>query len=69
MGGMSQMVLEYYGYNKMHMVLFSKTYGEDMLRCPYKNYSSLNRCQANMDLLSSFTFYNLFSCNDTPTTR
>jgi hypothetical protein len=33
--------------------------GEDMLRCPYKDYSSLNRWQANMDLLSAFTFYNL----------
>jgi hypothetical protein len=27
---------------------------EDTLRCPYKDYSSLNR-----DLLSAFTFYNL----------
>jgi hypothetical protein len=29
-----------------------KTYGEDTPRCPYKNYSSLNRWQANRDLLS-----------------
>jgi hypothetical protein len=29
-----------------------------MLRCPYKDYSSLNRWQANRDLLSVFTFYN-----------
>jgi hypothetical protein len=42
----------HYGYNTSRTVLFSKTYGEGMLRCPYKDYSSLNRCQANMDLLS-----------------
>jgi hypothetical protein len=30
--------------------------GEDMLRCPYKDYSSLDRWQANMDLPSVFTF-------------
>jgi hypothetical protein len=33
--------------------------GEDMLRCPYKDYSSLSRWQANRDLLSVFTFCNL----------
>jgi hypothetical protein len=33
--------------------------GEDMLRCPYKDYSSLNRWQTNRDLLSVFTFFNL----------
>jgi hypothetical protein len=38
--------------------------GEDMLRCPYKDYSSLNRWQANRDLLCAFTF-----CNDAVTTR
>jgi hypothetical protein len=43
------------------MVLFSKTYGEDTLRRPYKNYSSLNRWQANRDLLSIFTLCNLLS--------
>jgi hypothetical protein len=32
---------------------------EDMLRCPHKDYSSLNRWQANRDLLSVFTFRNL----------
>jgi hypothetical protein len=41
--------------------IFSKTYGEDMLQCPYKDYSSLDRWQANRDLLSVFTFYNLLS--------
>jgi hypothetical protein len=33
--------------------------GEDTLRCPHKDYSSLNRWQANGDLLSVFTFCNL----------
>jgi hypothetical protein len=32
---------------------------EDTLRCPHKDYSSLNRWQANRDLLSIFTFRNL----------
>jgi hypothetical protein len=32
-----------------------------MLRNPHKDYSSLNRWQANRDLLSVFTFCNLFS--------
>jgi hypothetical protein len=39
--------------------IFSKTYGEDTLQCPYMDYSSLDRWQANKDLLSVFTFYNL----------
>jgi hypothetical protein len=30
-----------------------------MLRCPYKDYSNLNKWQVNRDLLSAFTFYNL----------
>jgi hypothetical protein len=38
------------------MVLFSKIYGEDMFKCPYKEYSSLDRWQANMDLLSAIYF-------------
>jgi hypothetical protein len=33
-----------------------KNRGEDMLRCPYKDYSSLNRWQANIDLLSMIYF-------------
>jgi hypothetical protein len=41
------------------MIIFLKTYSEEMLRCPYKDYSSLNRCQANMNLLLVFTFCNL----------
>jgi hypothetical protein len=36
-----------------------KNRGEDMLRCPYKDYSSLNRWQANRDLLSVFAFCKL----------
>jgi hypothetical protein len=39
--------------------IFLKTYGEDTLRLPYKDYSSLDRWQANRDLLSIFTFCNL----------
>jgi hypothetical protein len=31
--------------------IFLKTYSEDTLQCPYKDYSSLNRWQANRDLL------------------
>jgi hypothetical protein len=31
-------------------VIFLKTYGEDMLECLYKDYSSLDRWQANRDL-------------------
>jgi hypothetical protein len=38
-----------------------ENYGEDTLRCPHKDYSSFNRCQANRELLSVFTFYNLLS--------
>jgi hypothetical protein len=52
---MSQLILEHYGYNTSRMVIFLKTYGEKTLRCPYKDYSSLNWWQANMDLLSAFT--------------
>jgi hypothetical protein len=61
---MSQLVSESYEYNTSLTAIFSKTYGEDMLRYPYKEYSSLNRWQANRDLLFTFTFY-----NDAPTTR
>jgi hypothetical protein len=41
------------------MAKFSKTYGEDTLQCPYKDYSSFDRWQANRNLLSIFTFCNL----------
>jgi hypothetical protein len=51
-GGTSQLVLEHYRYNTSRMPIFSKTYHEDTLRCPYKDYSSLNRWQPNRNLLS-----------------
>jgi hypothetical protein len=49
----------HYGYNISHTILFLKTYGEEMRRCPHKDYSSLNRRQANRDLLSVFIFCHL----------
>jgi hypothetical protein len=38
-----------------------KNHGDDMIRCTYKNYSSLNMWQANRDLLYAFTLCNLLS--------
>jgi hypothetical protein len=58
---MSQLVSEPYEYNTTLTATFSKTYDENMLRCLYKDYSSLNRWQANMNLLFVFTFCNLLS--------
>jgi hypothetical protein len=58
---MSQLVSEPYEDNTTLTVIFLKTYGEDMLQCPYKNYSRLDRWQANRYLISVFTFYNLLS--------
>jgi hypothetical protein len=58
---MSQLVSESYEYNTTSMAIFLKTYGEDTLQHPYKDYSSLNRWQANRDLLFVFTFCNLLS--------
>jgi hypothetical protein len=58
---MSQLVSETYNYNTTLTAIFSKTNGEDMFQCPYKDYSSLDRWQANRDLLSVCTFHNLFS--------
>jgi hypothetical protein len=52
-GGMSQLVSEPYEYNTTLTVIFSKIYSEDTLQCPYKDYSSLERWQANRDLLSA----------------
>jgi hypothetical protein len=43
------------------VAIFSKTYNEDMLQWPYKDYSSLDKWQANKDLLSIFTFCILLS--------
>jgi hypothetical protein len=53
---MPQLVSETYEYNTTLTGIFSKTYGEDTLQCPYKDYSSLNRWQANRDLLSIIYF-------------
>jgi hypothetical protein len=58
-GGMSQLVSEPYEYNTTMTVIFLKTYGKDTLQCSYKNYISLDRWQANRDLLSVFIFCNL----------
>jgi hypothetical protein len=56
---MSQLVSELYEYNMTPTTIFLKTYGEDTFQLPYKDYSSLDRWQANRDLLSIFTFCNL----------
>jgi hypothetical protein len=53
---MSQLVSEPYEDNTTLMAIFLKTYGEDMLQCLYKDYSSLDRWQANRDLLSVIYF-------------
>jgi hypothetical protein len=53
---MSQLVLELYEYNMTLTAIFLITYGEDTLQCPYKDYNSLNRWQANRDLLSAIYF-------------
>jgi hypothetical protein len=61
---MPQLVSEHYECNTSLTAIFLKTYNEDTLRYPYKDYSRLNRWQANRDLLSIFTF-----CNDAPMIR
>jgi hypothetical protein len=66
---MSQLVSEVYEYNTTLTVIFLKTYGEDTLQWPYKDYSSLDRWQAKRDSLSVFTSCNLLFCNDAPTPR
>jgi hypothetical protein len=53
---MSQLVSEPYEYNTILTAIFLKTYGEDTLQYPYKDYSSLNRWQTNRDLLSAIYF-------------
>jgi hypothetical protein len=45
-GGTLKLVSEPYEYNTSLTAIFLKTYSEDALRCPYKDYSSLNRWQA-----------------------
>jgi hypothetical protein len=52
---MSQLVSESYEYNTTLTAIFLKTYGEDTLKCPHKDYNSLDRWQANKDLLSVMT--------------
>jgi hypothetical protein len=44
-----------------------ENHGEDTLRGPYKDYSSLNRWQANRNLLTALTFCNLLFYNNTLT--
>jgi hypothetical protein len=58
---MSQLVSESYEYNRTLTAIFSKTYVEDTLQCPYKDNSSLDRWQGNRDLLFVFIFCKLFS--------
>jgi hypothetical protein len=58
---MSQLVSKPYEYNTTLTAIFLKTYGDDTLQYLYKDYSSLDRWQANRDLLYVFTFCNLFS--------
>jgi hypothetical protein len=53
---MSQMVSENYWCNKSRTIVCLKTHDENTLRCPYKDYISLNRCQANKDVLSAIYF-------------
>jgi hypothetical protein len=53
---MSQLVSESYEYNITLTAIFLKTYGEDTLQCPYKDYSSLDMWQANRDLVSVIYF-------------
>jgi hypothetical protein len=60
-GGTSQLVSEPYKYNTTLMTILLKIYSEETLQCPYKDYSSLGRWQANRDLLLVFTFRDLFS--------
>jgi hypothetical protein len=64
--GLSQLVSEPYEYNMTLAVIFLKTYGEDTLQCLYKDYSNVDRWQANRDLLYVFTLCNLLFCNDAP---
>jgi hypothetical protein len=56
MGGMPQLVSEPYEHNMTLTAIFLKTYSEEMLQCPYKDYSTLGRWHANEDLLSAIYF-------------
>jgi hypothetical protein len=59
--GMSQLVSKPYKYNMTLTAIFLKTYGEDTLPCPHKDYCSLDKWQANRDLLYVSTICNLLS--------
>jgi hypothetical protein len=61
---MSHLVSELDEYNTSLTAIFLKTYSDDKVRCPYRDYSSFNRWQANRGLFFTFTF-----CNDAPMTR
>jgi hypothetical protein len=65
---MSHLILEQYGCNTSRTVLFLKTYGDETLRCPYKDCSSLTGGKITM-IYYAFTFYNLLFCNDAPIPR
>jgi hypothetical protein len=67
MAGTSQLVSKNYMCNISCTVVFSKIYGEEMLRFTSRDYSSLNRCQANWVLISTLTLCNLLFCNNAPT--
>jgi hypothetical protein len=56
---MTQLVSEPFEYNTTLTAIFLKTYSEETLQCPYKDYSSLDRWQTNRGLLSVFAFCNL----------
>jgi hypothetical protein len=52
MGLVSTDISDPYEYNTTLTAIFLKTYDQDTLQCPYKDYSILDRWQANRDLLS-----------------
>jgi hypothetical protein len=66
---MSLLVSEPYEYNTTLTNIFLKTDGEDVLQWSYKDYSNLDRWQANCNLFSVFTFCQFTFCNDIPTPR
>jgi hypothetical protein len=63
------MVSEHYECNTSCTIIYLKTYGEETFKCSYKDYSSLNKWQANWDLLSAFTLSNLLFSNNAPMKR
>jgi hypothetical protein len=63
------MVSEHYECNTSCTIIYLKIYGEETFKCSYKDYSSLNKWQANWDLLSAFTLSNLLFSNNAPMKR